>query len=133
MCLRQTSVVRREKSLFHLTAVRNNHSYRRFYTRIRRATDARAIGELMKQAYEARQNGEIPVKHFIALNTAADNQRERLLSAPLSASAYKFIDEIVAASEKKLGYLAWAMYGANDSSHPIHKLNPCEQTRVWGG
>ena len=64
---------------FHLTAMRNNRSYRRFYSRIRRATDMKAIGELMKQAYEARQTGEISVKHFIALNTAADNQRERLL------------------------------------------------------
>jgi hypothetical protein len=116
---------------FHLTAMRNNHSYRRFYARIRRATDTRAIGELMKQAYEARQNGEISVKHFIALNTAADNQRERLLSTPLSATAYKLIDEIVPASEKKLRYLGWAMYGDNNPSHPIHKLNSCEQTRVW--
>jgi hypothetical protein len=99
---------------FHLTAMRNSRSYRRFYTRIRRATDARAIGELMKQAYETRQNGEISVKHFIALNTAAENQRERLLSAPLSATAYKLIDEIVVASEKKLGYLGWAMYGDNN-------------------
>jgi hypothetical protein len=89
------------------------------------------IGELMKQAYEARQTGEISVKHFIALNAAASNQRERLLSAPLSAAAFKLIEEIVTASEKKLRYLAWAMYGANQPSHPIHKLNSCEQTRVW--
>jgi hypothetical protein len=116
---------------YHLTAMRNNRSYRRFYARIRRATDSKAIGELMKQAYEARQNGELSVKHFITLNTAADNQRERLLSGPLSATAYKLIEEIVAASEKKLGYLGWAMYGANQPSHPIHKLNSCEQTRVW--
>src|SRR5262245_25737630 len=75
--------------------MRNNSSYRRFYARIRRATDTRAIGELMKQAYEARQDGNLSFKHFIALNTAADNQRERLLSAPLSATAYKLIDEIV--------------------------------------
>jgi len=58
----------------------------------------------MKQAYEARQDGNLSVKHFIALNTAADNQRERLLSAPLSATAYKLIDEIVAASEKRLSH-----------------------------
>jgi hypothetical protein len=116
---------------YHSTAMRNNCSYRRFYARIRRATDTRAIGELMKQAYEARQGGNLSVKHFIALNTAADNQRERLLSAPLSATAYKLIDEIVAASEKKLGYLGWTMYGDNNPSHPIHKLNSCEQTRVW--
>jgi hypothetical protein len=116
---------------YHLTAMRNNRSYRRFYSRIRHATDTKAVGELMKQAYEARQNGELSVKHFITLNTAADNQRERLLSAPLSATAYRLIEEIVAASEKKLGYLGWAMYGANQTSHPIHKLNSCEQTRVW--
>jgi hypothetical protein len=116
---------------FHLTAMRNNRSYRRFYSRIRRATDTKAIGELMKQAYEARHDGEMSVKHFITLNTAADNQRERLLSAPLSATAYRHIEEIVRASEKKLAYLGWAMYGDNVPSHPIHTLNSCEQTRVW--
>jgi hypothetical protein len=54
-----------------------------------------------------------------------------LLSAPLSATAYRLIEEIVMASEKKLGYLGWAMYGDNVPSHPIHTLNSCEQTRVW--
>ena len=92
-----------------MTAMRNNRSYRRFCARIRRATDTRAIGELMKQAYEARQDDEISVWHFITLNTAADNHHERLLSAPLSAAAYRLIEEIVTASEKKLGYLGWAM------------------------
>ena len=71
------------------------------------------------------------IKHFITLNTAADNQRERLLSAPLSATTYRLVEEIVRASEKKLAYLGWAMYGANLPLHPIHKLNSCEQTRVW--
>ncbi len=116
---------------FHLTAMRNNRSYRRFYSRIRHATDTKAIGELVKQAYEARQDGQMSVKHFITLNTAADNQRERLLSAPLSATSYRLIEEIVGASEKKLAYLGWAMYGDNDPSHLIHTLSTCEQTRVW--
>ena len=116
---------------YHLTAMRNNRSYRRFYTGIRRATDTRAIGELMKQAYEARQNDNLSVKHFIALNTAADNQRERRLSAPLSATAYQLIAEIFTASEKKLSYLGWAMYGDNNPSHPVHTLNSQEQVRVW--
>jgi hypothetical protein len=97
--------------------MRNNRSYRRFYTGIRRAADTMAICEVMKQAYEARQNEDLSVKHFIALNTAADNQRERLLSASLSATAYRLIEEIVTASEKKLGYLGWAMYGDNNPSH----------------
>jgi hypothetical protein len=116
---------------YHLSAMRNNRSYRRFYTGIRRATDTKAIGELMMQAYEARQNDNLSVKHFIALNTAADNQRERLLSAPLSATAYRLIKEIVTASEKKLGYLGWAMYGDNNPSHPVHTLSSQEQTRTW--
>jgi hypothetical protein len=116
---------------FHMTALRNNRSYRKFYARIRRATDIKRIGELMMRAYEARQKGKMSVKHFIALNTAADNQRERLLSAPLSATAYKLIEEIVKASEKKLRYLAWAMYGDNQPFHPIHILDSQEQTRVW--
>jgi hypothetical protein len=118
-------------SNFHLPAMRNNRSCRRFYSRIRRATDTKVIGEMMKRAYEARQDGEMSVKHFITLNTAADNQRERLLSAPLSATAYRLIEEIVRASENNLTYLGWAMYGENVPSHFIHTLNSCEQTRVW--
>lgn len=102
--------------------MRNNCSYCRFYTRIRRAADTRKIGDLMKEAYEARQNGELSIKHLITFNTAADNQRERLLSAPLSATAHRLIEEIVVASEKKLGYLAWVMYGDNNPSHLIHHV-----------
>jgi hypothetical protein len=116
---------------YHLTAMRKNRSYRLFYGGIRRATDTRTVGEVMKQAYEARQSGEISLKHLTALKTAANNQRERLLSAPLSATAYKLVEEILTASEKKLGYLTWAMYGDNDPSHPIHRLNSQERTRVW--
>jgi hypothetical protein len=116
---------------FHLTALRKNRSYRRFYQEIRHVIDTRKIGELMKQAYEARQHGEMSVKQFIALNTAADIQRERLLSEPLSAIAYKLIKEIDTASEKKLGYLAWAMYGDNQPAHPIHTLDSREQSCVW--
>jgi hypothetical protein len=116
---------------YHLTAMRNNRSYRHFYTGIRRAADTLAISELMMQAYDARQEGKLSVKHFIALTTAADNQRERLLSVPLSATAYRLIEEIVTASEKKLGYLGWAMYGDNNPSHLVHTLSSQEQTRTW--
>jgi hypothetical protein len=53
------------------------------------------------------------------------------LSTPLSATALKLIKEITTASEKKLKYLAWAMYGNNQPSHPIHMLRSQEQIRVW--
>src|SRR5262249_23232983 len=69
---------------FHLTAMRNNRSYRRFYSRIRRATDLKSIGGLMKQAYEARQTGEMSVKDFIARNMADRNERQRLVLAAMS-------------------------------------------------
>jgi hypothetical protein len=52
------------------------------------------------------------------------------MSAPLSATAYQLIAEIVTASEKKLSYLGWAMYGDNNPSHPVHRLNSQEQRRV---
>ncbi len=116
---------------FHLNALRKSRSYRCFYQEIRHTIDTRTVGELMKQAYEARQIGEISVKQFIALNAAAEIQRERLLSEPLSATAYKLIKEIDTASEKKLGYLAWAMYGDNQPTHLIHTLDSREQTCVW--
>jgi uncharacterized membrane protein len=116
---------------FHMTAQRHNRSYRKFYARIRRATDTKRVSELIMRAYDARQKGRLSVKHFIALNAAADIQRERLLSRPLSADAYKLIEEIVTASEKKLRYLAWAMYGDNEPYHPIHTLDSQEQTRTW--
>ena len=116
---------------FHLTALRKSRFYRRFYQEIRHVADTRTVGELMKQAYESRQNGELSIKQLIALNTAAANQRERLLSEPLSANAYKLIEEIDTASEKKLGYLAWAMYGGNQPTHLMHTLDSREQTVVW--
>jgi len=116
---------------YHLTALRNSQLYRQFYGQIRRSTDTRTVGQVMQQAYEARKDDLITVKHLTALKTAASNQRERLLSAPLSADAYRLIREIMAASEKKLGYLSWAMYGENDPSHPIHSLNSQERQRAW--
>jgi len=116
---------------YHLTALRNSRLYRQFYGQIRRATDTTTVGQVMQQAHEAKKARLITVKNLTALKTAADNQRERLLLAPLSGAAYRLIKEIMAASEKKLGYLGWAMYNGNEPSHPIHSLNPQERQRVW--
>jgi hypothetical protein len=44
---------------FRRAIMSHNSSSRRFYARIRRATDTRAIGELMKQAFEGRQDRSI--------------------------------------------------------------------------
>jgi hypothetical protein len=116
---------------FHLTALRNNRAYRQFHKAIRGAKDTRVVSETMKQAYEARQVGSLPLKHFVALKAASTLQRERLESARLSGVAFKLIKEINAASEARLRYLAWAFYRNNQPDHPMHKLTAQDASRVW--
>lgn len=116
---------------FHITALRTNATYRRFHKVVRGAADTKTVGELMKQAYEAKQSGALPLKHFTALKTAADLQRVRLQSARLSRTAHRLIQEINSASDAKLRFLSWALYGNNQPEHPVHTLSNQEQTRVW--
>jgi hypothetical protein len=116
---------------FHLTALRTNRAYRQFHKTIRGANDTRTVGDAMKQAFEVRQAGTLPLKHFIALKTAATLQRERLQSARLSLTATNLIKEINAASEARLRYLSWAFYGNNQPNHPVHSLKSQELHRVW--
>lgn len=116
---------------FHLTALRNNPSYRQFHKAIRGAQDARLISETMKRAYEVRQSGTLPLKHFTALKTVAELQRERLGSQQLSTKAFRLVQEIQSASEARLRYFSWAFYGTNQPAHVIHALPAQEQARVW--
>lgn len=116
---------------FHLTALRTGQTYRRFHKAIRGASDTKEIGALMKQAYAEKQAGALPLKHFTALKTVADLQRERLEDAQLSRTAFALIKEIDSATEAKLRFLSWAFYGNNQPEHPIHVLPVQEQSRVW--
>jgi len=119
------------QSDFHLTALRNNRNYREFHKAIRRATDTKVVGEVMKQAFGARMAGSLPLKHFTALKTAAALQRERLESQPPSAPASQLLKEIATASDAKLRYLSWAFYGKNLPAHPIHTLPAQEASVLW--
>ena len=85
----------------------------------------------MKQAYEARLAGTLPLKHFTMLNTAAQLQRIRLQSAPLSSTAIALLNEIERASQNKLRFLRWAMYGSNQPQHPVHQLTGPEAEKIW--
>lgn len=116
---------------FHLTALRNNPAYRQFHKAIRGANDAKVVSEAMKRAYEARQAGTLPLKHFTALKTAAELQRERLQTKQLSANAFRLVKEIQSATEARLRYFSWAFYGTNQPAHVIHALPAQEQARVW--
>ena len=116
---------------FHLTALRTNQAYRQFHKTIRGAQDARLISDTMKRAYEARQVGTLPLKHFTALKTAAELQRERLGAQQLSAKAFRLVQEIQSASPARLRYFSWAFYGTNQPAHAIHALPAQEQARIW--
>jgi hypothetical protein len=116
---------------FHLTALRTNKSYRTFHKAVRGATDTKQVGEIMKRAYEARQSGVLPLKHFTTLNTAAQLQRIRLKSARLSKTATALLNEIARASDGKLRFLRWAMYGNNQPQHPVHQITSQEKEIVW--
>lgn len=116
---------------FHLSALRTSAAYRYFHREIRGAKDARLVSESMKRAYESRQSGALSLKHFTALKTVAELQRERLQSQQLSVSAFRLVKEIQTASTARLRYFSWAFYGANQPAHVIHALPRQEQSRVW--
>ncbi len=119
------------QSDFHLTALRTNKSYRTFHKAVRGASDTKQIRETMKRAYEKRLSGVLPLKHFTALATAAQLQRERLQSAPVSKTAALLLEEIAMASDGKLRFLRWAMYGENQPNHVIHQLPSQEAEKIW--
>ncbi|HMX25074.1 MAG TPA: hypothetical protein PLD20_06415 [Blastocatellia bacterium] len=119
------------QSDFHLVALRTCQSYRQFHKAVRGATDTRKISETMKQAYKARLAGTLPLKHFTTLNTAAQLQRIRLQAAPLSRTAISLLKEIERASQSKLRFLRWAMYGNNQPQHPVHQLSGQETEKIW--
>jgi hypothetical protein len=69
---------------------------------IREADDTKIVGQAMKEAYGAKESGELSLKHFILLKTASVLQRERLERAPLSREARRLVREVDAASQAKL-------------------------------
>ncbi len=106
-------------------------SYARFYNIIRRAADHQVISDTMKEAFKAKEEGFLSMKEFTGLTTASKLQRERLSSVRPSPVGYELIREIITASDRKRKYLRWAMYGDNNPSHPIHKLQQQEVSLLW--
>jgi hypothetical protein len=115
----------------HLTAMRCSRFYRRFYQMIRKAEDTKSVGQAMKEAYAAKECGELSLKHFTLLKTASVLQRERLERTPLSEEARRLIREVETASSAKLRYLSWAFYGKNQPQHPIHSLPTQMVSTIW--
>jgi hypothetical protein len=115
----------------HLTAMRSGRSYRRFYGMIREADDTKIVGQAMKDAYAAKESGELSLKHFTLLKTASLLQRERIERTPLSKEARKLVREVETASLAKLRYLSWAFYGNNQPEHPVHSLPTHMIRKIW--
>jgi hypothetical protein len=115
----------------HLTAMRSSRSYRRFYGMIREADDTKIVGQAMKDAYAAKESGELSLKHFTLLKTASLLQRERIERTPLSKEARKLVREVETASSAKLRYLSWAFYGNNQPEHPVHSLPTHMVRKIW--
>ena len=116
---------------FHLRGLRHNREYRKLHRALRTTRDTRQVSEIMKGAFALRTSEMLPLSLFTALVTAAKLQRARLERLPLSQTALRLIREINAASERKLRFLKWAMYGENKKDHPIHTLSTQEQARIW--
>ena len=85
----------------------------------------------MKDAYAAKESGELPLKHFTLLKTVSVLQRERLIRSPLSKEAHRLIREVENAPPAKLRYLSWAFFGTNQPEHPIHSLPTQMISRIW--
>ncbi|MBO0862780.1 MAG: hypothetical protein J2P21_30645 [Chloracidobacterium sp.] len=111
--------------------MRSNRYYRHFYRMIHKASDTKVVGQAMKEAYTAKESGELSLKHFTLLKTASTLQRERLEWAPLSEEAWRLIREVKTATPGKLRYLAWAFYRGKQPEHPIHSLPGQMVRRIW--
>ena len=119
------------KGDFHLRGQRGCPAYREFHRRIRTAQDTADVAAAIKEAFGAKERGEVSLSLFTALVTASKTQRWALESRPLSRTALRLIAEINDASRSKLMFLRWALYGQNKPDHIVHTLPRQEKARVW--
>lgn len=116
---------------FHLSALRRNALYQSIYLQIRRAGDTAILANTAEIARRAKDEKRLNMKEYTALSTVAKSQFARLGDARPSQALYRLEKEIAAADSRKIGYLKWAMYGANLPAHPVHGLPRQEVQRAW--
>ena len=116
---------------FHLSALRRNDVYQSIYLQIRRAKDTAILTQTAEIARRAKDEKRLGLKEYTALSTVAKSQFARLSNARPSQALYRLEKEIAAADSRKIGYLKWAMYGANQPAHPVHGLPKQEVQRAW--
>jgi hypothetical protein len=116
---------------FHLVHLRRNEVYQNIYLKIRSAKDTAVLAQTADAARRAKEEKRLNLKEYTALSTIAKSQFGRLNTARPSAALYRLEKEIGAADSRKIGYLKWAMYGANQPAHPVHSLPKQEVQRAW--
>lgn len=116
---------------FHLGSLRRKEVYQSIYLQIRRAKDTATLAQTAEIARKAKDEKHLSLKEYTALSTVAKSQFARLMSARPSAALYRLEKEINRADSRKIGYLKWAMYGANQPAHPVHGLPKQEVRKAW--
>jgi hypothetical protein len=116
---------------FHLSALRRNSVYQSIYLQIRKANDTAVLTQTAETARRAKDEKRLSLKEYTALSTVAKSQFARLSDARPSQALYRLEKEIAAADSRKIGYLKWAMYGANQPAHPVHGLPKQEVQKAW--
>lgn len=121
---------------FHYRACNRNPLYRSLHRRIRTAPDAGAVAATIKEAYQAKEDRQLTLALFTALNTAAKSQYLRYEPAPLPSLVRErlmrhLMQEIKTASQRKLTFLRWAMYRQNKPDHLIHKFQRADKALIW--
>jgi hypothetical protein len=116
---------------FHLSALRRSAVYQSIYLQIRRAQDTAILTQTAEIARRAKDEKRLLLKEYTALSTVAKSQFARLSANHPSPALYSLEKEIASADSRKIGYLKWAMYGANLPAHPVHSLPKQEVQRAW--
>jgi len=116
----------RQKSDFHLRSLRNQ-AYQELYLEIRNTSDTADVAALKKQAYSAfKEQKQLTLKEFTALNTVAKSQEARLASV-VSPITRQWLRKIASASVNRLRFLKYALY--NDQE--VQALTRQEKQRLW--
>ena len=111
---------------FHLRSLRHK-AYQDIYLALRDAADTADVAELKKRAYaEFKEQNELSLKEFTALNTVAKSQEVRLRDR-ISPSTRKWLPTIAGASAGKLRFLKFSLY--NDAEAKAMKRQ--EKQCLW--
>lgn len=117
---------RRQYEDFHLKSLRHQ-AYQDLYVSLRDTVDSADVAELKKQAYALyKEQQQLSLKEFTALNTVAKSQEVRLRDR-ISPLTRKWLQTIVGASAGRLRFLKYSLYNDPDAK----TMKRQEKQRLW--